>query len=509
MSLASLLQESRQRWPEKTAIWFAGRSWRFGDLDDHSNRIAAGLAKAGARAGDRIALFTPNCIELVLCYFGAFKLGAIAVPLNDRYQAEEVRYGVEQCGATMLIAHAELLDRLQDLPLAEIGIKQSYVFGGDEEPPFQPFAALLCESTNALPNPNIDDNDPAVIFYTSGSTARPKGVTHTHRSLTNCIEIQTKTFEFTQNDVHMVVTAACHVAAFATQLLPSLASGGTSVLAHLPPPAEFIAAIECHGVTRAQMLPAGLEDIVEFLEQHPSNKLQSWRSCTAGGDVIPLELQKRFRNVTGFDVTELYGQTEAASTFTNPPFGPKRPGSFGKPVVQTEGRVVDADGKEVADDVVGELQTKSPSLMQGYWNDPEATSAAIHDGWFDSGDLVRRDRDGYYWFVGRKKEIIIRGGSNISPMEVERVIDSHPAVHLCCVVGKSDTHFGQIVEAYVEFRGDMPNKPTADELKSFVAERIAAYKVPEHFHIVEHLPLNCTGKVDRHQLHETVLKEAD
>ncbi len=507
MSLTSLLKDAGQRWPEKTAIWFADRAWKFGELDDVSDRIAAGLAKAGAQPGDRIALFTPNCIELLQCYFGIFKLGAIAVPLNDRYQAEEFRYGVEHCGATMLIAHVELLDRIKGLPLGELGIKKSYVFDGPADGPFLRFDELLCKPAGSIPTTNISADEPAVIFYTSGSTARPKGVTHTHRSFQNCIEIQTSTFEFTDRDVHMVVTAACHMAAFATQLLPAISSGGTCVLAHLPPPAQFIEAIEKHRVTRSQMLPVGLEDVVEYLEQHPSKNLQSWRSCTAGGDVIPVEVQKRFRAVAGFELTELYGQTEGASTFTNPPFGPKRPGSFGKPVAQTEGRVVDGRGQEVSDGEEGELLVKTPSLMLGYWNDPAATAAAIRDGWFASGDLVRRDRDGYYWFVGRKKEIIIRGGSNISPMEVERVIDAHPAVHLSCVVGKPDAHFGQIVEAYVQFRGDGPKPPSIAELKSFVAERIAAYKVPEHFHVVAQLPLNCTGKVDRHKLHDAAFKE--
>ncbi len=408
MPLVSLLRDSHQRWPEKTAIWFADRGWKFDELDRVSDRIAASLTKAGARPGDRIALFTPNCIELVQCYFGVFKLGAIAVPLNDRYQAEEVRYGIEHCGATILVVHEELMDRIKDLPLAEIGIKRAFVFGGKVALPFRSFEELLDESSGRPPATMIADTDPAVIFYTSGSTAQPKGVTHTHRSLANCIDIQIRTFEFTENDVHMVVTAACHVAAFATQLLPSLASGGTSVLAHLPPPAKFVAAIERYGVTRGQMLPAGLEDIVEYLEQHPSSKLQTWRACTAGGDVVPIELQKRFRKVTGFELTELYGQTEAASTFTNPVFGPKRPGSFGKPVVQTQGRVVDAEGKEVPEGEVGELKQKRrryARLLERPGSHGGANSRRLVRQWrlgaarFRRKLLVRRpqERNHYSW----------------------------------------------------------------------------------------------------------------
>ena len=196
--------------------------------------------------------------------------------------------------------------------------------------------------------------------------------------------------------------------------------------------------------------------------------------------------------------------TEALSYVTNPPFGEKRLGSIGKPVAQTRLRLVDEQGREVAVDQIGEILVQTPAMMIGYWNDPEATAAALRDGWLYTGDLGRCDKDGYYWFVGRKKEIIIRGGSNISPLEVEEAIDAHPCVHLSCVVGFPDKDFGQIVAAYVVLRGDVSSRPTAGELRQFVADRIAAYKVPERVTIVAELPLNPTGKVDRKALQDNV-----
>ncbi len=179
------------------------------------------------------------------------------------------------------------------------------------------------------------------------------------------------------------------------------------MLTHLPPPDEFVADIEKHGVTRAQLLPALLEDVVEFLEGHSGANIKSWRSLTCGGDVVPVELQRRFEALAGFEATEVYGLTEAVTTFTNPPFGPKRFGSIGKPVAQTSGRIAAADGRELPDGEIGELTLQSPAMMQGYWNDPPATAAAIRAGWLFTGDLARRDADGFYWFAGRKKEIII------------------------------------------------------------------------------------------------------
>ncbi|HZZ27807.1 MAG TPA: class I adenylate-forming enzyme family protein [Pirellulales bacterium] len=508
MSLATLLRDSERRWPNKAALWFAGRSWTFRELDDATGRIAAALSAAGVQTGDRVAMFTPNCIELVLGYFGIFKIGAIAVPLNYRYRPEEAEYALAHCGATTLIVHEKLLDEVDSLPLAGMGISRGYVIGGAKNLPFLPFETLLNSSASAnAPQPS-GDNQPATILYTSGSTAKPKGVTHSYQSIWNNCAIQTHSFALTPDDVHLVSTAACHCAAFGGQLLPSLWSGGTCVLTHVPQPDEFVAAIETYGVTRTQMLPASLEDIVEYLEHKPGAQLQSWRVCTAGGDVVPIELQQRFKKLTGFEVTELYGMTEAVTTFTNPPFGAKRFGSFGKPVDQTQGRIVDVQGNDLPPDQPGELIVQTPSMLLGYWNDPAATAAAIRDGWLYTGDLARRDADGYFWFVGRKKEIIIRAGSNISPMEIESVLDSHHAVHLSGVVGKQDAHFGQIVIAYVQLRDDASVKPTEAELRQFVAERIAAYKVPERIHVVAQLPLNSTGKVDRQQLHAVVQQES-
>jgi acyl-CoA synthetase (AMP-forming)/AMP-acid ligase II len=255
------------------------------------------------------------------------------------------------------------------------------------------------------------------------------------------------------------------------------------------------------------MLPASLEDLVEYLEHHPSADLGSWRCCTAGGDLVPPDLHHRFRRAAGFDLTELCGMTEALSYVTNPPFGEKRLGSVGKPTARTRIRLVDEQGGDVPDGQAGEILVPSPAVMVGYWNDPAATAAALRDGWLFTGDLARRDADGYYWFVGRKKEIIIRGGSNISPLEVEEVIDEHPAVHLSCVVGVPDPHLGEIVAAYVALRGDVTPSPTATELRQFVAGRIAAYKVPERITILDELPLNSTGKVDRKKLHSQILTE--
>jgi acyl-CoA synthetase (AMP-forming)/AMP-acid ligase II len=506
--MGRMLGQTRERTPDKVALWFGERSWTFAELDDVTDRLAAGLAAAGVRAGDRVALFMPNCPELLLGYFGCFKLGAITVPLNYRYREAEARYALEHSGANSLLVHQVLAGEVAALPPALPGLTRWYLVGeGPSRPPFVPFNNLLAGPPSAVPGPAFDERQRAAILYTSGTTAKPKGVVYTHGTLWHGCAIQAASFAFTAADVHLVSTAACHAAALTGQLLPNVYAGGTSVLTHLPSPEQVVQAIEARRVTRTQMLPASLEDVVEYLEQRPRTDLSSWRCCTAGGDAVPLDLQQRFQRVTGFEVTELCGMTEALSYVTNPPFGEKRLGSIGKPVAQTRMRLVDEQGRDVPVGQPGEILVQGPEVMVGYWNDPQATAAALRDGWLYTGDLARQDPDGYYWFVGRKKEIIIRGGSNISPLEVEEVIDEHPAVHLSCVVGMPDGRLGQRVAAYVALRDEVTPRPTPEELRRFVADRIAAYMVPEWVHIVPELPLNSTGKVDRKKLHAQVLAE--
>ncbi len=497
MLMGRMLHEARQRHPAKSALRFEDRSWSYAELDDVTDRLAGALSGAGVGAGDRVALFLPNCPELVLSYFACFKLGAVCVPLNYRYRQTEAQYALEHSGATTLIVHRTLAP---EVPPAALGSLRCYLAAGEATGPFLPFDALLAGPPAAVP-PSFGTQQPAAILYTSGSTARPKGVVYSHASLWHNCLIQTQSFEFTAADVHLVSTAACHAAAFTGQLLPNVYAGGTSVLTHLPTPAQVVDLIARHRVTRVQMLPATLEDLVEHLESCPGADLSSWRCCTAGGDVVPIDLQQRFRKLVGFDITELFGMTEVLSCISNPPFGPKRLGSIGKPVAQTRVRIVDGAERDLPAGQVGELLVQSPAQMVGYWHDPAGTAEALRDGWMHSGDLARRDEDGYVWFVCRKREIIIRGGSNISPLEVEETLDAHPAVHLSCVLGLPDKHFGQIVAACVALRDSMA-APTPEELQRFVADRLAAYKVPQRVIILRELPLNPTGKVDRKKLHE-------
>ncbi|MBI2826639.1 MAG: AMP-binding protein [Planctomycetia bacterium] len=507
MLTGELLRQTRVRAPHKTALVFGEQRWTYAELDDATDRVAASMAAAGVRADDRVALFMPNCPELLFSYLACFKLGAIAVPLNHRYRQPEAQYALSHSGSTTLVVHADRTGDVTDIPFGEIGVARVYLVGGKaDDDRFHPFASLLDDDRGAPPKPSFDHRQLATIMYTSGTTARPKGVVHSQQTLWRCAQIQAASMQYTADDVPLISTSASHCAATYGLLFPNILAGGTAVMLDAPTPDEVVQAIAAHRVTRCQMLPSDLEDLVEYLEGHKAD-LSSLRSFFCGGDVVPLDTHRRFRAIVGWDLSELCGMTETVTYAVNPPFGEKRLGSAGKPVVDTEVKIVDEHGSDLLTDETGEILIRSPANMVGYWNDTLHTAATMHDGWLASGDLGRLDGEGYLWFVGRKKQIIIRGGSNISPLEVEEAIDQHAAVHMSGVVGLPDKRLGQRVMAYVAFRHDAAAKPSEAELREFVAARIAAYKVPERFIILPELPLGATGKVDRRKLGERLASD--
>jgi long-chain acyl-CoA synthetase len=499
MLLGNLLSQAARRTPGKSALIFDGKAWTYEELDEISQRVAASLLRAGIQSGDRVALFLRNCPEMVFSYYGCFKAGAIVVPLNNRYQGPEVAYAVNHSGARIIIVQHELFPEVaRVLPVLKSVERYLGVGGAGTLPDQDNFAALLEDIGSPEILPSVRENDPAIILYTSGSTARPKGVVHTHFSLTHTIINQSTFQEMDSREVSLVVLSICHIAGLAGQLLTTAAGGGTVVLLPQFEAGKFLAAIDSHCPTKIQLLP---EQVLEILDhpQAPQTNFSSLQCCIAGGDSVPLEVHRRFRELAGLEITETCGATESFSYAMNPPFGLKKPGSIGKPVHGTTLRIVDDADRGVAPGQAGEILVKSRANMLAYWHNPQETAKTLKNSWLYTGDLGRVDEDGYYWFVGRKKNIIIRGGSNIAPGEVEAVLFQHPAVKDTCVVGKPDPAWGQTVTAYVSVKEDFA-PPTAEDLHAFAAERLAAYKVPEEIVILPDLPLNPIGKVDRQRL---------
>jgi long-chain acyl-CoA synthetase len=487
------------RWRAAVAIRFRSRDITYGELDEQAQRLAAGFLRRGVQPGDRVALFLPNCPEAVAATLACYEIGAIAVPLNYRFLAREASYVLDVTAPALLIFHTDRASVVESLAGDTAGTMDTVAVG--EVTGRHTTVDALYEAVPLRTDVELAEEDPALILFTSGSTGRPKGVMHSHHSAFSGIDISRRITEVQHGDVVLVGKPISHAGGLETQLMPALSVGGRIVLAMKPTPAEAAVLISTHSVTQYALMASDLLDFVEYLEQTPTD-LHTLQNCLGSGDTVATELHHRFRDIFGWEVMEGCGMTELGTYYAmNPRHGRRKWGSLGEPCPDTHIRIIDAAGREAGPGETGEIMVRSPAATIGYWNDAAATATLFRDGWLLTGDLGRRDDDGYLWFVGRKKLIIVRRGSNIAPAEVENVIDEHPLVHASVVVGVPDEQDGHVPIALVAAL-DESTPPDEQELASFVAARLAAYKTPVRYVFLRELPCTGTGKFDRHRLEE-------
>ncbi|MGB7291694.1 MAG: AMP-binding protein [Thermodesulfobacteriota bacterium] len=505
MLLQKLYENQLIKTPDKKAIIFKGKSISYRELDHSITRSAHALINLGINRGDRVALFMNNCVELIELYFGCFRTGSIAVPLNHRYQIDEVIYATGHCKAKILIADSDLFPRVEDIQSSVPSIQGIYEAGPESKNGENSWNSALEQAPIEANWPIVNKDDPAMILYTSGSTSRPKGVTHTHHSVFSTSISRKMTQELEEDDISLVATAICHVGGSVGNAFPILYSGGTAVILETADPVLFLECVKLYKPTRALLLPAQLLDVVE----HPMAQevdFTSLKEVAAGGDQISHDLYDHFKRVTGFELSQLYGLTECEGSCLTPRSSPIRRGSIGLPRQGVEIRLVNDEGKDAKAGAPGEILIKSDSRMIGYWNDSDNTEKTLIDGWLKTGDIARRDDEGYYYFMGRIKEIIIKGGSNIAPGEVEEVLDDHPSVIISGVVGMAHPRYGELIHAFIELEPGLESPPDGEELKSYALKRLAAYKVPDRWTFVKELPRNEIGKIDRRGLHALAAK---
>ncbi|GAA1820770.1 class I adenylate-forming enzyme family protein [Agromyces neolithicus] len=509
MSLNLLLKDALTATPDKSALVFDDAFISYRALADTIERSARGLLSLGVAHGDRVAIFMRNRWEFVELYLACFRIGAIAVPLNHRFQTDEVVFAIDHCAAKLLIVDGPLLPVVEHVGEASPSLTGVYVYGDAPEGTANRWPDVVGAAPEVTDWPTVVDDDPAMILYTSGSTGKPKGVTHTHRSILASASGRVATQQLTADDVSLAATAICHAGASVGVAFPTLLAGGTVVILAESDPGLFLDALRTQRPTRTILLPAQLLDAVV----DPRAKVVDFgclREVQCGGDQISPDLYAEFAKVTDLELNQLYGLTECEGATMNPSFGVIKRGSIGVPRVGVEARIVTAAehtaGEDVAVGKTGEIWIRGDSVMTGYWNDLEHTAATFVDGWLRTGDLGSCDDDGYLFFQGRIKEIIIKGGSNIAPGEVEDVLDAHPDVELSGVVGTPDARLGSLVHAFVELKHGLAAPPTEADLKAFAAERLAAYKVPDRWTFVTDLPRNKVGKIDRHALHARAIE---
>jgi long-chain acyl-CoA synthetase len=494
MNIPAALNRSRTRNPQKLAIIFGERSWSYAELDELTDKLAANLLNAGVQRGDRIAFHLVNGPELAMGYIACLKTGGIAVPINARLKGPEIDYILRHSGSMCYIGQPDLYTDLAAFCPAVDSLELRYLTGEPRDDQADSFDDLFEETDRSLAGPEISADQVAAILYTSGTTARPKGVTHTHQTLVQTAKVMEQ-MGLDQDQVAVVMTSMTHMIGFGMVFLSGLLNGATVVISR---PFDYEGTLQAFarwGGTFLLGLPIMFRGLTQTQAELQSD-VGSGKLYFCGGDSVPSPLQEAFGNVFG-PVCEAFGTTEIAPAAWNRP-GQIKVGSIGCPPDGTHFRLVDSDGHDVQAGEAGEICIKGPHLMAGYWQDPEATSASVRNGWFHTGDVARIDKEGFYWFVGRKKEIIIRGGSNISPLEVEAVFYQHPAVKEVGVAGRSHPVWGEVVIAFVVLRPGC--QATEDELRAFVRERLADYKIPESIVFREELPKGSTGKVLRRAL---------
>ena len=503
LNLAMMLRESATSHPEKPAVLFQGGSVSYVELDAASDRVAAGLLARGLRPGDAVALQLPNVPEFVAAYFGILKAGCVAVPLNLLFKAAEVDFVLADSGARLLITWAGVLEEAAK-GAADAGVSELFVLNTPGVPHAtvgHGFGQLL--ETPVLGPPPLHQSDPgdtAVIVYTAGTTGRPKGAELTHFQLFMNADTPGRLFGVRDDDVILTVLPLFHVFGLSSILDVCVRFAATMSLVPRFEPTKVLEVIARDRVTVFEGVPTMY---IALLNQPDRDRYDtsSLRVGVSGGAPIPAEVIDEVERTFGIVVLEGYGLSETASTTTfNVSAEDRRIYSVGKPIYGVEVQVWDADGQVLPPgrEHVGELVVRGVNIMRGYHGNPTATREAMAGGWFHTGDLGYVDEDGFFFVVDRKKDLIIRGGENVYPREVEDVLYSHPAVAEAAVVGVPDDRLGQEVKAVVALR---PGRTATEaELVSYARERVASYKYPRSVEFREHLPMNATGKILKREL---------
>jgi long-chain acyl-CoA synthetase len=460
------------------------------ELDEASARVAGLLRERGLKPGDRVGIMLPNVAEFPVVYYGVLRAGGIAVPMSPLLKEREVAYYLGDSGAGMMFAWHAFADQ------ARGGAGQA-----EGEPIIVDQAGFRDLLAAVVPDYEVadrDTEDTAVILYTSGTTGQPKGAELTHGNLTSNTEVaRTDIIGATPDDVIFGGLPLFHAFGQTAGLNVAVASGACLTLLPRFEAGHALRIIAGHRVTIFE----GVTMYVALLHAPgPADyDVSTLRMCIFGGAALPVEVLRGFEEAFGCQVLEGYGLSETSPVASfNFADRERKPGSIGTPIRGVQMRVVDKDDHEVPQGEVGEILIRGPNVMKGYWHRPEATAEAIRDGWFHTGDLARVDEDGYFYIVDRKKDLIIRGGYNVYPREIEEVLYEHPAVAEAAVIGLPHPALGEEVGAAVALKPGAVI--TAEELRDYVKGQVAAYKYPRHVWIMDALPKGPTGKIQKRDI---------
>jgi long-chain acyl-CoA synthetase len=504
LNLASLLRVSASENPKKPALIVGETVLTYEQLHAFAQRFAGALKRLGVRRGQHVALMLPNVPQFTIAYFGAHYLGAPVVPLNVLLTGEEVAYHLEDSDAVALIAWEGFADAAKAGFDRVAGCKQLVIARMSPTDPSAPegahnLSALLASAEPVLEPAATNPEDTAVLLYTSGTTGKPKGAELSHFNMYwNADYVANHLSPLGADAVVLTVLPLFHSYGQTCMQNATVLNGGTMVLLPRFEPIPALELMQKHKVNSF----AGVPTMYFALLNHPdAGKYEiELKHCTAGGSAMPVEVMRAFDEKYGVNILEGYGLSETSPVASfNTPERAKKPGSIGTPLRGVEFKLRDDQGKTIsAPNVPGEICIKGPNVMKGYYKRPEATAESIQDGWFATGDIAHRDEEGFYFIVDRKKDMIIRGGFNVYPREIEEVLYAHPAIGEAAVIGVAHESHGEEVKAVVAFKPGQ--EESVDGLILYCKEHLAAYKYPRIIEVRESLPKTATGKILKREL---------
>ncbi|MCG1004904.1 MULTISPECIES: long-chain-fatty-acid--CoA ligase [Halobacterium] len=505
-TVGDTLEQTVKRHPDRDAIVYPRKDqqWTYAEFDERVNRLANALAGLGVEKGDRVATVLYNGSEMAVAVYACAKLGAVFTPLNYRLSAEEVRFAVDDAGAQTLLFEAETRDAVEGAK-PDLSTVENYVFIDDETPDYASnFYELVERGSPHTPATTVAEDDAYAFIYTSGTTGQPKGVVHEHREMVEHNLLCIAELNITRHDVGLTVLPMYHCAELHAMLFSRIARGATNVIHHEFDAPNALRAIENHDVSLLFAAPTVWNALAQGAKEIDADT-SSLRVGLYGAAPMPEQVLKDCMEQLCEDYVQAYGMTEMGpcAVFQSPEDQLTKQGCAGLPALNHEVRVVEADAdptEEVDQGDIGEILIAGPTTMREYWNRPEATAQSLREAdgteWYYTGDLGYLDDDGYLWVVDRKDDMIISGGENVYPTEVEDVLFSHQAVEEAAVIGEPDDEWGERVVAYVV--GDA----TADELDDYLrtGDALADFKRPREYYSVDELPKNPSGKIQKFKL---------
>jgi long-chain acyl-CoA synthetase len=485
-NLATILMNSAGSYPDRTAVRLDERALSYRDLDELSARVASWLAGRGITPGDRVGLMAPNTLEFVELYYGILRAGAVVVPMNPLFKSREVSYHLSDSGAALAFAWHGVADQAAE------GARSA----GTDLVIIEP-SGLAETLARSDPVPAVADrapSDTAVILYTSGTTGQPKGAELTHANLISNIEVtRTTLLGLRPADVMLGALPLFHSFGQTVVMGCAIATGGCLTLLPRFDPVRALEIIKRDQVTVLAGVPTMYTAILHSAGGSAGD-VASLRLCVSGGAAMPVELMRAFEKQFDCMILEGYGLSETSPVASfNHPDRERKPGTIGQAIAGVEMRIQNDEGDPLPSGEVGEIAIRGDNVMKGYWRRPRDTEEAMEGGWFRTGDLGRVDAEGYFSIVDRKKDMIIRGGLNVYPREVEEVLYEHPAVAEAAVIGVPDQLLGEEVAAVVTLKPGASADP--DQLREHVKRQLAAYKYPRHVWIVDALPYGGSGKI--------------